>query len=520
MRRLLLAATALLGLAAGASAQTPPGRGDYTLRASLNSDIRSTQPGGNRDANTDAVQLHMVEGLVAFREDTSVAPLLAERVDLSPDGRTYTFTLRQGVTFHNGAPLTSAEALWSLRWYMNPATQWRCLPDLDGRGAAKITAIEAPDARTITVTLERPTALFLPTLARPDCGGTAILHPSSLNADGTWRAPVGTGPYRLGEWRRGQYVELERFDNYASLPGPRDGFTGGKTAHAARVRFMVIPDASATKAALLSGAIDVMADVPAPEVADLRTRPGVVVRASPSMGLTGILIQTRDPLMRDVRMRRALALSLDTEAIVTGTIGNDVRPNPSPVPSASAFHSDLQAARPARDIAAARRLLAEAGYRGQPIRMIVNRRYPNTYDAAVAAQSMAEEAGIRIELEVMDWATQLDRYTRGDYQTMSFIYSARLDPSLSYEMLSGPKDSQPRKIWDDPEALALIARSMEVTDQAQRQAIFDDLFRRFMDQTPAILLYNQPDYLAWRANIHGAAPWPSTHTRMWGVWRG
>lgn len=515
MRSVLLAAAAVAGLASAADAQ----RGDYMIRASLNSDIRSTQPGGNRDSNTDAVTQHMVEGLVAFLENTAVAPLLAERVALSEDRRTYTFTLRQGVTFHNGAPLTSAEALWSLRWYLTPATQWRCLPDLDGRGIAKVVAMEAPDPRTVTITLERPTALFLPTLARPDCGGTAILHPSSLNADGAWRAPVGTGPYRLGEWRRGQYVELERFDAYASLPGPRDGFTGGKAAHAARVRFVVIPDASAAKAALISGAIDVMGDVAGSEAADLRARPGIVVRASPGMGLTGFLIQTRDPLLRDVRIRQALALSIDAEAIVSATMGEDTVQNPSPVPSASPFHSAAQSQRAPRDVAAARRLLAEAGYRGQPIRMITNRRYPNVYDAAVAAQSMALEAGLRIELEVLDWATQLDRYTRGDYQTMSFLYSARLDPSLSYEMLSGPKDMQPRKVWDDPEGLALIERSMQVTDEAARQAIFDDLFRRFTANVPAIVLYNQPDFLAWRQNIQGAAPWPSGHTRLWSVSR-
>jgi peptide/nickel transport system substrate-binding protein len=132
---------------------------------------------------------------------------------------------------------------------------------------------------------------------------------------------------------------------------------------------------------------------------------------------------------------------------------------------------------------------------------------------------MAAEAGIKIELEVLDWATQLDRYTRGEYQMMSFIYSPRLDPSLSYEMLSGPKDTQPRKVWEDPEALSLIHRSMTTTDTAARQAIFDDLYKRFMEQVPMIILYNQPDYMAFRKNVRGAKPWASGQTRLWNVLR-
>src|SRR4030095_8107207 len=116
------------------------------------------------------------------------------------------------------------------------------------------------------------------------------------------------------------------------------------------------------------------------------------------------------------------------------------------------------------DIAQARKLLAEAGYKGQPIKMIANKRYSSVFDSAVLVQAMAQAIGLRIEIEVLDWATQLDRYSKGDYQAMAFVYSARLDPSLSFEMLTGPKATQPRKVWDNPQAHEMLREAMLALD--------------------------------------------------------
>ena len=223
------AALLALGLAAGtAFAQGAPGAGQ-TLRIQINSDIRSTDPGGNRDDNTDNVLLHIGEGLVALREDTSVGPMLASKVDTSADGLSYTFTLRDGVKFQNGATLTADDVVWSWQRYLKPGSGWRCLSEFDGKGMTKVLSVEAPNPKTVVFKLDRASALFLTMMARPDCGGAAILHRSSVGADGQWKEPVGTGPYKLKEWKRGQYVELTRFDGYTARAEPRDGLTGGKT---------------------------------------------------------------------------------------------------------------------------------------------------------------------------------------------------------------------------------------------------------------------------------------------------
>ncbi|NYT80810.1 ABC transporter substrate-binding protein [Alcaligenaceae bacterium] len=502
-----------------ASAATPAAaqKAADMLRVQINADLRSSNPGVNRDDNTDAVLLHVTEGLVALREDLSVGPLLASDVKVSDDGLTYTFTLRDGVRFHNGAALTSEDVVWNWKRYLDPKTSWRCLPEFDGRGMTKILSVESPDPKTVVFTLDRPSALFLNNMARPDCGGSAIMHRDSVDASGQWQAPIGTGPYKMGEWKRGQYLELQRFDEYASLPGGGDGYTGGKQAKVKTLRYMVIPDASSAKAALYSGAIDVYATASSADVPELRKRQDVQTVVSPSMNMVALLLQTQDPLLKDVRIRRALALSLDLPMIAQTVTEGMSEANSSVVPTSSPFYDKEQAATYKRDLAEARKLLKEAGYKGQPIKMITNKRYPACFDSAVLAQAMASEAGINLELEVLDWATQLDRYGKGDYPTMAFTYSARLDPALSFEMISGDKQKQPRKVWDDPDMAKLLAESMREADTGKRQAIFDRMHAAMLKEVPIIVLYNGTNVTGLRQGVEGYKGWAADKPRFWNV---
>lgn len=504
----------LAGLGAAASLAAAP---HDTLRVRLQADIRSTEPGVNRDGNSDTVVLHMVEGLVAIRQDSSVGPMLARAIETSKDGRSYTFRLRDGVRFHDGAVLSADDVVWTWKRYLNPATQWRCLPEFDGRGTARIVAVEAPDPRTVVFRLDKPSALFLTQMARPDCGAAGIVRPGSLGADGKWLAPVGTGPFRFGEWKRGQYVELLRFDGYSARSEPMDGLGGGKKAEVERLRFMAIPDSAAAKAALLSNAVSLVPDIHVSELGELNGQPNVRIEKTTNAALQALLFQTRDPLLRDVRIRRALALAIDTPALVRGVSNALAPPNNSPVSVTSAYYSAVQAAGLRPDLAEAKRLLAEAGYNGQPIKMLANKRYQSMFDMAMLAQAMAARAGIRIELEVMDWATQLDRYNKGDYQAMAFSYSARLDPSLAFDMFMGPKDQQPRKVWDDPAAQALLEESMTTSERPRRQALFDQLQRRLLAEVPMLPLYNAVQINALSRRVKGFQSWPGETPRLWNV---
>ena len=491
---------------------------ENVIHVGLNGDIRSTDPGVNRDDNTDAVMMHIVEGLVAFGEDTRIAPLLASAVDISPDGLRYTFTLRDGVRFQNGEVLTADDVLWTWQRYLDPKTQWRCLAEFDGRGAAKVVEVLAPDPKTVEFRLDQANGLFLAAMARTDCAGSGILHPDSLAADGSWRAPIGTGPFTLGTWQKGQYVELERFDGYTPRAEAEvDGYTGNKQAFVDKVRFEVIPDSASAKAALLSGGVDVLPDVTAMDAAQLKQVKNLQVQVSPIMTISGLLFQTRDPLLKDVRIRRAVALSLDYAQMVAALSDGLSQVNNSVIPTASPYYDATAHKGYAYDLDQARRLLKEAGYTGEKIRMLVNKRYPQMFDMGLLSQAMAQAAGLNIEMETLEWGTQLERYQSGSYQMMSFSYSGRFDAAQSYESVIGDKQKEPRKVWDSPQALALLREAQREVDPARRRPLFDQLHTLMLEEVQMVVIYNGTAIGAMGKRVEGYRSWPVAKPRLWGV---
>jgi peptide/nickel transport system substrate-binding protein len=494
-----------------------PALGQTVLRARIATDILSLDPGSLRDDNTDAVVLHIVEGLVASREDGSVAPMLAKQWTVSPDGKTYTFQLRSGIVFHNGAPLTAEEVRWSLNRYLEPATHWRCRSEFSKEGITQISSISTPNALTVVIELSKPAPLFLKTLAKAECGSTGIMHHDSVGPDGKFRYPIGTGPFQFGVWQRNQYVELDRFPHYASLPGPRDGNAGGKHALVDKVRFLVIPDGSAARVALLRGSLDVLDALNANELAGVQGKAGIEIAMSQAMDFYLLMLQPADPLLKDARLRRAIALTIDRVGLTRVVTMGTAKANLSPIPNVSPFHGPVESRLPKPDIEEARRLVKESGYRGQPIQLITNRRYPQQFDIAVLVQAMALQAGIHMEIETLDWAGQLDRYFPGAYQAMAFSFSARLDPSFNFAVLIGDRTKEPRKVWDTARSRELLRESMEEADPAKRQLIFDELQRLFEQDAPAVILYNSTRISAMRSNVYGFKEWAANQQRYWDV---
>ncbi|SMH53752.1 ABC transporter substrate-binding protein [Mesorhizobium australicum] len=507
--KLIAATLAAMSLTAAAShAQEKP------LRIALHSDVASIEPGVNRDGNSDMVLAHVVEGLVAFGDDLSVKPMLAESWTVSQDGKAYDFKLREGVAFHDGTPLTGKIVSWNFERYLDPASNFQCRGRYDGSIGPAIESVEATGEHSVRVTFSSAAPNFLITMATVQCTPW-IIAPSSLDAAGKFQKPVGTGPYVFAGQEQGRYLDLTRFANYAALPGDRDGYAGNKTSSIETLRFMTVPDASTRSNGIQAGEIDVIDEVEPSLVDSLKAR-GLTVDITPTPATMVLQLQTRK--IEDVRIRQAIAHALDLPQLTAALGGDLFHPNPSLLADGTYYYDNSAAAWPQPDLAKAKALLAEAGYDGRPISILVANRQ-NRVQVATIIQAMLGQAGINTTLDVRDWATQLDYYRRGDYELAVFAYSARLDPLLSFQSMIGSKDEEPTRMWESKEAEALLAKVSVLSDPQARKPIFSELNALMGKDVPILGLFNLTVVTALGADIEGYKGWPAGMHRFWGVTR-
>jgi peptide/nickel transport system substrate-binding protein len=489
---------------------------DNELVIAAAADIRSLNA-TSRDANTDTVLHHIYETLVGFRSDLSIGPALADSWEISDDGLVYTFHLREDAKFHNGDPVTTADFLWSWDFHMAEDRDVSCRANFDGTRRLTLESIEATDDHTLVFTLAAPNALLLTRLAEAQCNLWAA-SPDNVDENGEWieGSAIGSGPFQLESWRQGEAIVLDRFEDYSASSEPGSGYAGDRTAFVDRLTFQIIPDATVRELALASGDVDVINNVSAPRAYELEAQ-GMNMTYSPGLGWTTILVQTHDPVLSNPDIRRAIAMAIDYEQVAEIRTAGLSAHNSSAIADSSSYFNDTFTNWQEYDPEAARELAASAGYAGELIKIQTNNTYQGMYENAILLQAMLSQAGFNAELETLEWGTQLDRFSSGEFQLQSFSWSARLDPSLAFGSFVGDKIEDPSNQWDNPRAIELYEQSLMVADVEERQTIFNELHSLMAEDIPIIGLYYPPNIAMTRPNIVGFEQWPADNPIGWGI---
>lgn len=406
---LMLAAALLCALAAcggtGGTART-----QNVVRVNNSAEPDSLDPWQSSASDTEAIFRNVFEGLCAYDEEGVLIPGLAESWDVSEDGRTYTFHLREGVTFHNGQAFTSADVLYT----------YNSLTGLDG-GEAKsgkftmIESIEAPDDYTFSVRLTGPSASFLPLCI------TAILP---QGYDDQASHPVGTGPFQFVEYTPSQRVVLEKYPDYY-----RKGEDGGDLVKIDRVEVYIMSDTAAVMSALQSGQLDMATMLTADDAKTLEGK--FTLYHSPQNMVQGLFMNNAEAPFDDLRVRRAVCYAVDRDEIIEGAFGGEATPLYSNFsPMMPQYYNEALEGSYDTDREKAKALLEEAGYGdGLEITITVPSLYQPHMDTAQIIVQQLEAVGIHAEIEPIEWATWLERvYTQGDYQTTIIGLSGKLDP--------------------------------------------------------------------------------------------
>jgi peptide/nickel transport system substrate-binding protein len=336
----------------------------------------------------EVTHYNIYEGLAKITGEGAVVPLLAESWTVSPDRKTYSFALRQGVTFQNGEPFTAADVKFSFERNAAPGST-----NKEKAVFADIASIETPDPATVVITLKQVNANFLFSLGE---NTGVILEPKSAATDAT--QPVGTGPFKFDSWVKGSSITLSKW------PGYRDA----RKVTLDKVTFRIINDPAAQVAALLAGDVDAFPRFGALDsLKQLQSDPRFTVKIGSTEGKTIVAINNKRKPFDDVRVRRALCHAIDRKAVIAGAsnglgtpIGSHYTPN-------DPGYVDLTGVCPF-DPAKAKALLKEAGVK-TPLEVTL--KLPPPPYARQGGQIVAAEladVGITAKIENVEWAQWLD----------------------------------------------------------------------------------------------------------------
>jgi peptide/nickel transport system substrate-binding protein len=460
-------------------------------------------------APTQDIAIHIFEGLFALSSRYEARPMLVDRWTVSPDRRRYTFVLRRGVLFHHGRELTADDAVASLQRWGQVSARGRDL-------FREVQAVAARDAHTVEMRLREANGLVPLALAIPSQG--AVIYPREVieeAAGGPIRRFIGTGPYRFVEHVPDVRIRLERFDRYSPRDEPADGMAGGRHPYLDAIEFLPVPDASVRIAGVTRGDYHFAHSIPTDEYARLRSSRGVVPLVITTPQWAGFMFNHRMGLATNRALRRAVVAAIDEEAVLRGTYGPGQfwRTTPSFFPSEHPMYTEAGAPiYRQRGLAAARRWLTEAGYRGQPIRWMVSSEMPHHLTAATIARSQLEAAGLIIELQVMDWATLVSRRSRPEgWDVFTTTFGFVPDPVFLL-----PVSPAWPGWYQDQEMEAYLRLLWRHADPRVRAAIWSRAQERFYDQAVAVRLGDWFPLQLHRAELRGIVAGPGTF--HWNVW--
>lgn len=510
LRRLALLVLALAAaLAPAADAQPAAAKKGGTLRVGMIGEPPTLDLHATTAVITREIGVNAFEGLYALDARFQPAPLIAEGHDVADGGKRYTIRLRKDVKFHNGKPLTSADVVASLRRWGATATTGKALwKNVDG--------IDAKGPLAVEIRLKEPSATLLTVLAQVD--SAAVIYPKEVidaSADGQLKELIGTGPYRIVEHRPDRHIKLVRFDGYVPRSEPASGLAGQRIAYVDEIYFMPVPDYATRQAGMVTGEYQYIQQVKPDQYDRIKSSPGVEPVIVKPYGWATLVLNTKQGALTDKRLRQAIQAALDVDPMMLAGVGHKdfYRIDPGLFFPEQTWHSKAGAALyNQRDKDKARRLLKEAGYAGQPLRWLVTTEYEHHYKPALVAKSQLEEVGFKIDLQVSDWATVVQRRNKPElWEVFSTAFVFSPEPSSAAQVLC-----EWPGWWCNPEKDQLLQVMAREPDEKKRYATWEKIQTIFYAEAARIKIGDYFRLDARRKEVQGYAPGPYMH--FWNVW--
>lgn len=480
---------------------------------SLASYMSTSQPIGQ-------VATKVYDGLLAYDTATDPQPALAESWEVSEDGASITFNLRQGVTWHDGEPFTSADVAFTFMEVL------KAYHPRGNNNLRELIAVDTPDAHTAIFRLTGPAPYIMrilsayesPVVPKHLFEGQDVREYSNANS------PIGTGPFRFVEWRRGQFMQFDRNENYW-----KDGLP-----YLDRIVARFIPDAATRTAAMETGEAHVTAfnHIPTQDLGFLQELPHITVTQDGyemMPGVTFLIFDTTRPPFDDQRVRQAVSYAVDRQFIIDAVWDGYGTPATGPIDSKMVWYTDQVRRYDVADrIGRANALLDEAGYprgaNGVRFEIVHDvQPYGEVWQrfAEVVVQNLAQ-VGIAVTIRYEDTPTWLNRiYTNYDFTMTSTGYFNFSDPVIGVHRGYHSNQIVPGTVfvngsrWSSPETDALMDKAAVEIDFDKRKALYDEFQRLVVEAAPHVFVQEPAQITVYNNKVHGLLESP--FGSFWGM---
>ena len=512
-RRVVCALAATVALAGPASAET-------VLKVALHSDLKIIDPMWT----TALISIHhgnmVFDTLFALDEKLEIKPQMVDKWEVSPDKLTWTFTLRDGLEFHDGTPVTAADCVASIK-------RWAVKDPMGQKLVANTADLSAADAKTIKLVLKQPYGLVLDSLGKSN----AFMIPKRLadtDANTQITDAVGSGPFifKKDEWKAGEKAVYLKNPKYKPRSEPASGLAGGKVVKVDRVEWLTLPDTSTQVNALINGEIDLVEIVPPDLLPLLAKEKGVKVVVTNTFGRQyamrfNVLFKPFD----NAKVRQAVLYALDQKEMLEANVGNpayykeckSLFPCGSPLESTKGWEDKVSG-----NVAKAKQLLAESGYDGTPAVFLHQTDTSGHNNLATVAKAQLEKIGLKVDLQPMDWQTLVSRRAKKDpldkggwsafftswgaVDILNPVVAAFLNASCDKGTFGWPCDEAIEKLRD--------AYAQE-TDPAKKKAIAEAVQLRVLEYPTHAILGQFTTPTAIRSNVNGLLT--TTSLALWNI---
>jgi len=458
------------------------------------SDVRSFDPIFGNDVASHQVYDQIYETLLKFDEDGQMVSSLAESVT-QPDDRTYLIKLKKGIKFHNGEEMKSSDVKFSIyRIASQPCDIHYLFEDVD------LDSFETPDDYTVSFKINKPNAAFISYLA---FGTVAVVNEKAVTeyGDKYGMNPIGTGPFKLTKWNKGNESVIEHFDDYH-----------GDKAKMKNITFKVVPEPTNRLVELESGGADIAYDIAVTDVSRVEDNEKFEVGIKDAISITFLGFNTKKKPFDDIRVRQAIRYALDTESIVQSVYKGLCSAATNPM-NPSCLYYDKSRKVSEYNIEKAKTLLKEAGYPdGFETSITTDERKERT-DMATIIQNQLSQIGIKAQINIMEWGAYLSACYDGQQELyMGGWTTFTPEPSVS---LTGTFSSTSMgsggnmAFYANPKVDELLASGIATTDSSKREKIYMEMQKEITDQCTWVYLTYGVQIAGYDKNIQGFEVSPS-----------